>query len=391
MFRNLKVVGAAFMTPVAAGLNCCQRRLNLLKLKKKIICALFASLLLITVSPLFAQYGEEEDGGTVLEIKDYLEKALPPQEGRKIVLNPAVGLLTITDTPTNHRLIRELLRLIDVGPKQIIIEAKFVEIGVDNLDESGIEWYWHRKGVAGGKLSGIEIGAASSETDPLYGIHWDGVNKDFPQTVLEGGLDFFISKTTFDGNFISAYLHALEQSKKGNLLSSPKVTTLSGQAANIQITRTLPYVSEVDVENRGTAENEHWVWTFTIEERVTGITLEVTPTVGEGNLITLDIHPNIDVFLGRVSSHEMASPELGYPLIDTRTTQTSLTIRSGRTIILGGLMQDEDKLVNKKIPLLGDIPLLGKLFRYKYRNREKKSLLIFITATLLTPTGEEII
>ena len=362
--------------------------------KRKIICALFASLLLITVFPVFAQEeGEEEE--TVLEIKDYLEQALPPQEGRNIVLNPAVGLLIITDTPSNHRLIKELLRLIDVGPKQIIIEAKFVEVGVDALDEAGIEWYWHRKGVLGGKLSDIEVGNSASETDPLYGIHWDSATQDFPQTGYAkpegGGFDFFISKTTFDGNFIRAYLHALEQSKKGNLLSSPRVTTLSGQQANIQITRTLPYISEVDVENRGTAEVPHWVWTYTIEEKVTGITLEVTPTVGEGNLITMDIHPNIDVFKGRVSSHEMASAELGYPLIDTRTTQTSLTVKSGSTIILGGLMQDKDELVNKKIPLLGDIPLLGRLFRYKYRNREKKNLLIFITATLLTPTGEEII
>jgi len=368
--------------------------LNLLKPKKKIICVLFTSFLLITAFPLFAQYEEEEQEegeGTVLEITEYLKNALPFQEGRKIVFNPAVGLLTITDTPSNHRLIAELLRILDRGPKQIIIEAKFVEIGVDDLDESGIEWYWHRKGAIGGKLSDIEIGASSSETDPLHGIHWDGVSKNFPQTVTEGGLNFFISKTTFDGNFIKAYLHALEQSEKGNLLSSPKVTTLSGQQANIQITRTLPYISEVDVENRGTSEDPQWVWTYTIDEMVTGITLEVTPTVGEGNLITLDIHPNIDVFMGRVSSHEMAAAELGYPRIDTRTTQTSLTIKSGSTIILGGLMQDKEGVVNKKIPLLGDIPLLGKLFRYKYRNREKKSLLIFITATLLTPTGEEII
>ena len=369
--------------------------MNLLKPKKKIICALFASLLLITVFPLFAQNfaqnEEAEDEGTVLEITDYLKKALPSQEGRMIVFNPAVGLLTITDTPSNHRLVVELLRILDRGPKQIIIEAKFVEVGVDALDELGVEWYWHRKGVLGGKLSDIDIGNSASETDPRYGIHWDGVSKNFPQTGTEGGFDFFISKTTFGGNFIRAYLHALEQSKKGNLLSSPKVTTLSGQEANIQITRTYPYISEVDVENRGTAEVPQWVWTYTIDERVTGISLLVTPTVGEGNLISLDIHPTIEFFMGRVTSHSMAAEGLGYPIIDTRSTQTSLNIRSGSTIILGGLMRDKDKVVNKKIPLLGDIPLLGKLFRYKYRTREKKSLLIFITATLLTPAGEEII
>ncbi len=108
-------------------------------------------------------------------------------------------------------------------------------------------------------------------------------------------------------------------------------------------------------------------------------------------MITLDLHPTIDFFVRRVSSHILAPLELGYPIIDTRTTQTSLIVKSGSTVILGGLMQDKDGLLNKKIPLLGDIPLLGKLFRYKYRNREKRNLLIFVTATLLTSAGEEII
>ena len=389
--------------------------LNLLKPKKKIICALFASLMLITVSSLFAQYEEEEDGGTVLEITDYLEKALPPQDGRKIVFNPAVGLLTITDTPTNHRLIRELLRLIDVGPKQVIIEAKFIEVGVGDIDELGVKWDWYRRPTGSGNFSDVEIrgtpntrsgvplgdGSHNEGSVPYNdGIQWDEDEETkfplswygIPGTRGGGGFDFFISKTTFDGHFINAYLHALEQTKKSNLLSSPKVTTISGQPAVMQVSKTFPYISEVNVENRGTAEDPIWVWTYTIDEKVTGITLMVTPRVGEGGLITLDINPTVQFLIDRIQPHtRVTEDDLWYPIIGTRTAQTSITIRTGSTIILGGLMEDEDRLVNKKIPLLGDIPLLGKLFRYKYRNREKKNLLIFITATLLTPTGEEII
>ena len=75
------------------------------------------------------------------DIKEYLEQVLPPQEGRKITLDPTSGLLTITDTPSNHKIIRELIKKWDVGPRQVMIEAKFVEVMEGTLNELGVEWW----------------------------------------------------------------------------------------------------------------------------------------------------------------------------------------------------------------------------------------------------------
>ncbi len=341
-----------------------------------------------------------------LSIEEYLNDALPPQEGRSINYSDATGILTVTDTPSNQRLIQKLVRQFDIGPKQIMIEAKFVEIEFEDLDELGIEWFLYERGD-------INIGSVDTtlsqnnqripQNMPDYrNIIWDDTTTDtFPQT--NRGLDIAIIADWSKKNFIEAYLHALAAENRANLLSAPKVTTLSGQQANIQVTQTIPYVSDVTFENSGTAEHPIWKFDYTIEEKITGITLEVTPYVtGNSDVITLDIHPEVSnlkarrpIFQGATTAAAnpitfgMGVPALlGWPVIDTRTAQTSVMVTSGSTVIMGGFIQDDDQTTDKKIPILGDIPLIGELFKYKNKDRTKKNLVIFLTATLITAEGK---
>ncbi len=374
-----------------------------------------ALALVFLISGTFA--GAQEDDVEYeysLSIEEYLENALPPQEGRMINFNEVTGILTVTDTPSNQRLIKKLVKQFDVGPRQVLIEAKFVEISFEDLDELGIEWYWRKHGdIDIGETSPTlwsvsqqiesDIGATDlRRTSPILNPNWEGIQWDdstsdtFPLTNF--GLGFVISQYE-SGKFLTAYLRALASEDRANLLSSPKVTTLSGQMANIQITQTIPYVSEVDFENAGTAEDPIWQFEYTIEERVTGITLEVTPYVSaNSNVITLDIHPEVSNLVRREAIYESdaANPFtsdadvpslLGWPVIDTRTAQTSVIVSSGETIVMGGFIQDNEEVREKKVPILGDIPLVGNLFRYKEQEREKKNLVIFLTATLLDAEG----
>lgn len=361
------------------------------------IKTIFASLTLfaLVLLPSFV-FGQQE-----LTLKEYFEQALPPQEGRKIVVNEAMGLITVTDTPSNHRLIKKLIQQIDVGPDQVLIQARFVEVSMEDLNELGVEWYWYRAGGPSNTktFSDFTVGNAANFSDPdnratSDGITWPGEDSSdasycFPRT--QEGLDLFLSKTTFNGSYLRAHLHALEQRGKINVLSSPKITTLSGQMANMQVTNTFPYISEFDLDNIGTAEHPIWKKTYTTEEKKVGISLQVTPYVGtDSKYISLDIHPVVDVLLDQVPIHNNIPDDLGWPVIETRSTQTSVVVRSGETIVMGGLIRDHEEIINKKIPLLGDIPLLGNLFRHKYSHRDKKNLLIFLTATLINSQGEPI-
>lgn len=364
---------------------------------------------------------------TKLTIKDYIERALPPQEGRKVVYNEQAKLLTITDTKSNHRIIKQLIEQFEVGPRQVMIEARFVEVDITDLSELGIEWFARVPGGGTGTkaFSDWSVNPELDGSTTGTGIQWDdSVDVTFPKVGFYGA-DIWISKTTQSFKNIQERLKALEEKGKVNLLSAPKVTTVSGQMANIQVVRVYPYISDVTLENIGTAEDPIWNYKLTVSEKPVGITLEVTPYVGEGsNTMTLDIHPEVSVLVNQViisglraigttgqdieegtisvsggwvgesggleAGELLVDSELGWPVVDKRTTQTSITIDSGETIVLGGMIKDEETVTKRKVPLLGDIPLLGKAFQYDYKNIRKKNLLIFITASIITAEGEVI-
>jgi general secretion pathway protein D len=327
------------------------------------------------------------EAGEGLAIDEFLRQALPEHPDRIITLDPATGILTVTDTKANHRIIRQLLKRLDVGPRQVMIEAKFVEVAVKDLYELGIEWDFFYPGRVSDKWT--QLGVGDPRRPDMTGIYWTDDGARFPATTM--GADVFISITKLRGARLMAYLHALEERGKATLLSAPRVTTLPEQMANIEIIKTVPYTSEFAIENIGTAERPIWRHRHTINEVDLGIVLEVTPRVAEGSdIITLDLRPSIDVLTDRVPVHTLVPEDMGWPVIDTRTTQTTVYVKSGTTIILGGLIRDTDLVTEKRVPVLGSIPLLGNLFRYKHRDREKRNLLIFITATLITVDGDEI-
>ena len=370
---------------------------------RKLIAA--AITVFLAIPPILA-FGAENAS---LNIKDYLEQSLPAQDGRKITYNAGSKLLTVTDTKDNQEVIRGLIKQFEVGPRQVMIETRFVEVAVSDLDELGIEWDFFHPGNANGHNSGFTIGAPLGT--PYQGVRWNNdITSTFPAVGNFAG-QLAIGKLLANGENYIANLRFLEQQGKANLLSAPKVTTISGQMANIQVVRTYPYVSDFTLENIGTAEFPIWSYKLTLAEKPVGIFLEATPYVTEGsNTITLDLHPEVSVLrkqvaisnlrtsgetgqLGNVTSAtnvKLIPDTLGWPVVDVRTTQTSVSVDSGATIVLGGLIKDSETITKRKIPVLGDIPLLGQAFRYDYKSQTKTNLLIFITASIIDAKGEVI-
>jgi len=360
---------------------------------KKIITVFMLFTLLLYSGTIPLTIAQDENGDEVLKytIKEYLESNLPAQDGRRIVLDEISGLLTITDTPSNQELALRLIREWDIGPRQVEIEAKFIEVTFTDLDEMGVDWNLFRDE---NPIINFDAGMMGSNAAVTAAT--------FSQAAEMAGLGFFAGKATMTGAQLFAYLKALQQQGKVNLLNAPRITTISGQMANIQIIRSFPYATsaertEVELETIVAdivTKNIYPVETYEIDEELTGILLEVTPVVIEGSdIITLEIHPEVTKLSQQVNiTQSDAFPtSLGWPIIDTRTAQTSVMVRSGETIIIGGLIQDQDEhTVERKIPILGDVPLLGNLFKYKYQKREKKNLVIFLTARLIDTKGGEV-
>lgn len=338
-------------------------------------------------------------------VRQYLEANLPPQDDRKIVLDEITGLLTITDTPTNQELALRLIKEWDIGPKQVEIEAKFIEITFTDLDEMGVDWdiFHHDEPLIYSPHSSL---FSASQTGSVAGLMGAAdTAAQFSQAATTAGLGFLISKAAYHGTEMLAYLKLLAQKGKANLIHAPKVTTLSGQMANLQVVRSFPYATSVETTQveigsttvLGVTETDYAnVETYKVEEEIVGVTLEVTPTVMEGSdIITLDIHPEVTKLSQQIAL--TANPttnfpsNLGWPIIDTRTAQTSVMIRSGNAILIGGLIQDADSgTVKRKIPILGDLPLVGPIFKYEYQNREKKNLIVMLTAKLIDTQGKEV-
>ena len=345
------------------------------------------------ISPAAEETGETEGtpADASISIEQYLEGALPENPNRRVVFDETTGVLTLTDTPSNQQMAKEIIKLIDIGPTQVKIQARFVEIEVNDLQELGVEWGIRRpaRGDKNGHWSnfGANISSGSMSEDQDNAALFGYANET-------SGLGLVLGTLNKAGDFYRVYLKALIEEGKANLLSSPAITTLSGQMANIQMANIVPYASDFTRTNIGSTDFPVMVEIYKVAEKVTGIMLEVTPNVsGDNKVVTLDIHPEVSTLVEQlpISASGDFPDGLGYPVIDTRTTQTSVVIRSGETVILGGLIREDERITKRKVPVLGDIPFVGNLFKSDHTDKIKKNLVIFLTATVLNSRGEPVL
>ncbi len=219
-------------------------------------------------------------------------------------------------------------------------------------------------------------------------------------------------------------VRALNQQKGVDLLSAPRVTTKSGQKATIEIIREFIYPTQFQppqipqtvgatggnsLTGGGTSGSSFPVTPTTptnFEKRNTGVTLEVEPVIGPDNYtIDLNLQPQVVDFdgfinygspilststnaLGIPSTSVVTANVINQPVFDTRKVSTSVSVFDGATVVLGGLVREDVQKVNDKVPILGDVPLVGRLFRSKIDQNIKRNLIIFVTAHLITPDGQ---
>ncbi len=369
---------------------------------------------------------EEARGGESAALRRFLQDAgvrFEGVEGSSLVFDGSA--LLVTQTPRNLARIRAILaRYAEV--RQVEIEAKFLEVEDGALEELGVNWAAARRndpltgeprelyrsgnrsvaGAFGGSASGSAIQIdGSSVASVLAPV--------LPGTVpLGAGTSPLAQVSGFIGEFdVSATVRALSQKQGSDLLSAPKVTVLSGHPASITVARQLRYPRQYgqiqsQVGQAGGGENSSSAGVtitagtpqdFTTEN--VGVELAVTPTVEEdGRSITLDLRPVVTEFEGfveyggpslAVSGGKTVTIPSGFyqPIFSRRAVSTHVTLWDGATLVMGGLVREETKKVNDKVPLLGDLPAVGRLFRSSGEGATKRNLLIFVTARLVGPGG----
>ena len=310
-------------------------------------------------------------------------------EGRvsAISVDESNNAVIITDTPMGLESAARLIKSLDRMPKQVLIEAKLVEVALDNSFHLGINWsaYGEKAGefIGAGDaatMAGMPMGlnarnlqgysgAAPVGTPAALTAAGGGTGVNLPANVIYGA--FRLGKVASNYMF-DAVISAAAKKGKAKVLSDPKVATLNNKEANIDITTQVPYTT-----TEVTAATPP-ISTTKVTYLSVGIKLTVTPTINSDGRISMKINPSVSQI-----SPTIAAVAGGAPGIDTRSADTNVIVRDGETIVIGGLISDTQAESVFKVPLLGDIPILGYLFRKKSVTRDRRELLIFVTPRII--------
>jgi type IV pilus assembly protein PilQ len=294
--------------------------------------------------------------------------------------------LIVTDSLEGQLSTENLIAQMDQRPRQVLIETKIVEINANSGLNYGVQWDYQgvQQGRIGGQQGQTLIGTTnnpSAQSSPIKApldqnpdLLLQGLGASGRGTGVALAADRVFGALTLGritNNFIlNATLTAAASEGKAKILSEPKIATLNNQAANINVTTQIPYVTS-NVASTG-------VQTQTVSYITTGIQLTVTPSINADGRITLQVNPNVSQ-----PSATAAASSTGAPAVDARTANTTVLVRDGETIVIGGLITDNLQDTISKIPLLGDIPVLGWLFKKKSKTRVRAELLIFVTTRIL--------
>jgi len=313
--------------------------------------------------------------------------AVRKAEGRQGALtsDDSTNSLIVTDTLDGIASVERLLGRLDVRPQQVMIEAKLVEVTLDKSLNFGIQWDYlsSEQSKMGGQLGTNLVGTLTSPSagtaltkTPIdqnanavagAGAGGRGTGVFLPSDRVFGAFTFGRITNNY---FLSATLTAAASQDKVKVLSDPKIATLNGKKASINITTNIPY-STSNVASTGVTSQQ-------VSQISTGIELDVTPTVNADGRITIEVSPTVSQ-----PSATVASAVVGVPAVDQRTAKTTVLVQDGETIVIGGLITDSVTESVAKVPLLGDIPLIGWLFKKKSVDRRRVELLIFVTTRVL--------
>ncbi len=357
-----------------------------------------------------------------------------------VFFNDRLGLLMVRATTEELEIVEQAVEVLNAAPPMVQIEAKFAEVGQDDLKALGFDWTIGNWMIGGGGAIGVQPGTAPSFADgngnafpgPLAGTAGpntasgsDGVlTSGLRQTVGSQGAPIpalgTITGLMTDPQF-RVVVRALEQRGALELMAAPRVTTLSGRQAQVQINDLRTIVTSVDLGQTGAGGGNQAAGGLGTQNQgaaigsslnyITQITpfgpvLDVVPYVAaDGYTIELTLIPTFSEFLGYDDPglfvpqvQGAAGSSIGLPLVAqlplprlrVRQVVTSAIVWDGQTVVLGGLISEDIRKQRDKVPFLGDIPWIGRLFRTESTSAQKRNLVIFITPTIIDPAGNPV-
>lgn len=278
----------------------------------------------------------------------------------RIIPDEGNNALIIVANSEEYAKIQRILKELDVLPLQVLIDATIVEVTLNNDLKYGIQWYFsHNNGginqINGGSAQGIDLISLTNEA---------------AKTFSTGGFSYAFSSGSRD---IQAVLNASATKNNINVISSPSLMVLNNQEATIKVGDSVPIRSSV-TSNTSNTTTTGIVQTSSIQMVDTGVNLSVRPRVNAGGLVIMDILQSVNQAITTTTSVTIDSPT-----IQKREIESSVAVQSGETIVLGGLIKENNDYKRDGVPLLHEIPIIGSLFGGTTRNKDKSELVVLIT------------
>ena len=298
--------------------------------------------------------------------RDVLEQALGGTAGGTlpfilerevaIVAESTSNTLLLSASPRYYQVIADMIEELDQPPPQVLIQVLLADVTIDDTEEFGVEWNVRERYRSHDLLGG---------TAPAFSAS--------AGLVLNQG--FTVSVTGGDFNFL---LRAIEAQGRVEILSRPQILATDNQEATINIGQRVPFITNSRITEDGTTIN-------TIEYEDVGIILNVTPRITPDGFVRMEVNPEISSI---DDSTVPISTGVNAIVVNSRSAETTVTVQDGHTIVVGGLIRTTDRDHVNKVPFLGDVPVLGNLFRSTRKVKERTELLIILTPTVLQNTED---
>jgi general secretion pathway protein D len=298
--------------------------------------------------------------------------AAQAERGTTIWADPDNNALVVTAPPKAMRSLMAIVDKLDIRRAQVLVQAVIVEVRADKTAELGINW------AVDGSKDNFLVGsfvqpiAGGSIVDIIRGI--DNPTSIDPKAII--GTTIGGGRVKDTGTNWAAVLRAIRNDADTNIVATPTIVTLDNQEAQIKVAQEVPFITG-QYSNTGTGGNNGAVNPFqTIQREEVGTILKITPQINEGDAVILKIEQEAS----SLSTSTASSVDL---ITNKRVINTTLLVEDGGTIVLGGLIQNEDRRGEQRVPLLGRIPLIGEFFKVRQASKIKTNLMVFIQPKIL--------
>jgi type II secretory pathway component GspD/PulD (secretin) len=286
----------------------------------------------------------------------------------KVMGDVRTSQLVVLCTEKEMDAIDQLVTRLDTPTKQVLIEAKLLETSMNPSTIKGLDW--------SGTLQAQHLTAGNNlqKNSENQSVN-DTLSQSLPRLLMDTAKGFNPATAFLDMDGVSAVFSFINQNSEAKVLSEPRTVTLDNEPATLSVTRATPIIN-VTAGTANTTGGSQITYTNL------GVILNVTPRISANNQVNLRVIPEVSRVFGTVTK-VVGGTTFQADAYDIRKIETRVMIPSGHTLVLGGLVLDDTRTGNTKVPVLGDIPLLGRAFRSDSKERQKNNLLVFITPTIV--------